>query len=312
VWWVALGWGEPVVPWWGRPDYRGRAHWDGWGGPRVAFDMANYRYHNADLPRAVLTAPDGTFGRERFHAIADSHLRRDDFAPVRGDLPIKPSRFSLYGGAPRGYQPPRDVMSRPVVSTRPPRERSLPWKATGPAIQPQAGSELRIIRSPSRRDEDANTLPRPPFGPQGGQERAPLPLPPRFGEVRIPNKPSSSPLTTRSQDTVREQNTLHQPNTVRDRGPQRSPGQSPSRQNGRFATPPAQPAQATSPPSSFTGFQAPARRETKPRRVEPQTAPPQNAVRQGQPLQTLPGQPANQMYQGQGQRQYRWDQRDGR
>ena len=33
--WVALGWGEPCVPWWGRPGFVGRPWWGGWGGPRV-------------------------------------------------------------------------------------------------------------------------------------------------------------------------------------------------------------------------------------------------------------------------------------
>ncbi len=33
--WVALGWGEPVLPWWGPPAFIGRPHWGGWAGPRV-------------------------------------------------------------------------------------------------------------------------------------------------------------------------------------------------------------------------------------------------------------------------------------
>ena len=33
--WCALGFGEPVVPWWGRPGFVGRPYWGGWGGPRV-------------------------------------------------------------------------------------------------------------------------------------------------------------------------------------------------------------------------------------------------------------------------------------
>jgi hypothetical protein len=32
--WVALGWGEPLHPWWGPSHFRGHAHWAGWGGPR--------------------------------------------------------------------------------------------------------------------------------------------------------------------------------------------------------------------------------------------------------------------------------------
>src|SRR6266545_2108634 len=35
VGWVALGWGEPVVPWWGRPGFIREPSWRGWGGPRV-------------------------------------------------------------------------------------------------------------------------------------------------------------------------------------------------------------------------------------------------------------------------------------
>ncbi|HUK62443.1 MAG TPA: DUF6600 domain-containing protein, partial [Dongiaceae bacterium] len=33
--WVALGWGEPCVPWWGASGWRGHPHWVGWGGPHV-------------------------------------------------------------------------------------------------------------------------------------------------------------------------------------------------------------------------------------------------------------------------------------
>src|SRR5262249_62152977 len=33
--WVALGFGEPVVPWWGGPGRIGHAFWGGWGGRHV-------------------------------------------------------------------------------------------------------------------------------------------------------------------------------------------------------------------------------------------------------------------------------------
>jgi len=35
LWWVALSWGEPVVPWWSHHRHRGHPRWDGWGGPRL-------------------------------------------------------------------------------------------------------------------------------------------------------------------------------------------------------------------------------------------------------------------------------------
>jgi hypothetical protein len=37
--WVALGWGEPLVPWWGPPRVRGYPRWAGWGGPRIVNDV---------------------------------------------------------------------------------------------------------------------------------------------------------------------------------------------------------------------------------------------------------------------------------
>jgi hypothetical protein len=32
--WVALGWGEPLYPWWGPTYFRSKPHWAGWGGHR--------------------------------------------------------------------------------------------------------------------------------------------------------------------------------------------------------------------------------------------------------------------------------------
>ena len=42
--WVALGWGEPVVPWWGRAGFVGRPWWGGWGGPRVVNNVVHRRF----------------------------------------------------------------------------------------------------------------------------------------------------------------------------------------------------------------------------------------------------------------------------
>ncbi len=61
--WVALSWGEPVTPWWGRPNFIGRPWWGGWGGPRVVnnqvvrnnsrVDMNHIRYNNTRVHNAV-------------------------------------------------------------------------------------------------------------------------------------------------------------------------------------------------------------------------------------------------------------------
>ena len=196
VWWVALSWGEPVLPWWGAPYRRGHPYWGGWGGPRIVNNVVinqttviktdDIRFRNASLPRAVLSAPADTFGRERVHASVESRFRDTDFAPLRGELPVKPSRASLLGGAPKGVQPPREIVARPVVSMRLPRERERaePWKDEAPRLRTQAVPESRFVIPPAHRAEEKRELPRPPFGAEAGPERAPPPPPPRYDEMR--------------------------------------------------------------------------------------------------------------------------------
>src|SRR6058998_1032862 len=72
--WVALSWGEPLVPWWGRPHFIGRPSWVGWGGPHVVNDVVVNRttvvnvtninvYRNAEVRNAVVVVNENRFGR---------------------------------------------------------------------------------------------------------------------------------------------------------------------------------------------------------------------------------------------------------
>src|SRR5262245_40991000 len=98
--WVALGWGEPCVPWWGGPRFAGRPWWGGWGGPRVVNKVVVHKttlvnattihvYRNAEDGHAIVTVPAERFARG---PVAPARLRRVDVAglrPVQGALPIK-------------------------------------------------------------------------------------------------------------------------------------------------------------------------------------------------------------------------------
>ena len=42
--WAPLAWGEPVIPWWGRPGFVGRPYWGGWGGPRVVNNVVVHQH----------------------------------------------------------------------------------------------------------------------------------------------------------------------------------------------------------------------------------------------------------------------------
>lgn len=225
LWWVALSWGEPVLPWWGRQEYRGVPRWAGWGGPRivngnvlgsnVTVNAAKIRFHNAGVPRAVMTLPADKFGRERVHGSRETRYQATDFSAVRGELPVKPGRESLFGGARKGAQPPKDIVARPVVSTRAPRE-TMP-SPRGEATRPPAVPESRYVVPPKVRGQDTRAPQRPPYGAEAGQERTPPPPPPRYGEVK---RPAAVPIPPPGRDL----------NGARESGPGREPaaGRAPS------------------------------------------------------------------------------------
>ncbi len=295
LWWVALSWGEPVLPWWGHHKHRRHPRWAGWGGPRVVnnvvikqttiINVGDIRYHNARQPRAILTAPADKFGRAPIRATAETRYRHEEFVPAR-EIPVKPSRESLFGGAPKAAaKPPRDAESRAVVTTRPARERVLPWQDEKSRARPRAEPEPKYVKPPTRREEDGAATQRPPFGAVAGPERTPPPQPPRLREVASPVK---VPPATRVPSPVRQQETPRtatpeQRTTTRKQAPVAAPSGGPS------ASAPPQPAKPASP-----GVQR------LPVRPAPDRAEP------------LPGKPANQTYRGEAQKTRNWEERSGR
>ena len=312
LWWVALSWGEPVLPWWGPSHYRGHPWWGGWGGPRIVnhvvinqttvINVGTIHFHNATLPHAILTVPADTFGRERIRATLENRYRYTDFAPVRGELPVKPTRASLFGGASKGVAPPREILARPVVSTRQPRERLLPWQGTAPRAATQAGPESRYVIPPARRPQETKPLPRPPFGADTGPERPPQPLPPRYEDMKKSVTPPS-PATPRSQTTTREQETERREVQPAARPAAVAPASrpaAPSVQVPRARTEPVPQSPVTPRGQTTIREQGTERREVKPAPRPGGGEPPSPRVetRQDRKERALPGQPANQTYRG--------------
>jgi hypothetical protein len=305
VWWVALGWGEPVLPWWGHHKHRGHPRWAGWGGPRVVnnvtinkttiINVGDIHYHNARHPRAIMTAPADKFGRAPIRATAETRYRHEDFVPVRGEMPVKPTRESLHGGAPRASaKPPAKAMERPVVATRTPRERALPWQEAKPSVQSQRTRESRYVKPPVSRDEDRPQPQRPPFGAEAGPERTPLPQPPRLKEVAsTPAAPSVRMPAPRTPSPAPQP-----PVERKEPAVTATPAPTPIPKPAAAPTPPARPAKAPAQPSAQ---RAPA--PAAPARAEPG---------QESRVQPLPGKPANQTYRGQEQGVRSWEQRGGR
>jgi len=132
--WLALGWGEPIVPWWGPRGVRGVPHWAGWGGPRIVNnvvvnrrtvihvnDIRHYRHRHA---RNAFVAVDRKhFGRR---GVADRRIREarvEKYAHVRGDLKLRPARERRLASNRAAQRPPRERHERSSVAKRRPQER---------------------------------------------------------------------------------------------------------------------------------------------------------------------------------------------
>jgi hypothetical protein len=209
--WVALGWGEPLVPWWGSVGFRAAPRWAGWGGPRVVNKVVVKRntvinvreinvYQNAHERNAMVAVDRSHFGRR---SIAEARATRADaekFKPLRGDFPVKPDRASLVAADGPAKRPPHETLLRSVVATRAPRAAPVLKPESRRAAQqaehedrkagvPRAESALppatpptRVVQPP-REGQPTVVSKRPPFGQQGEAERLPPPAPPRFRDV---------------------------------------------------------------------------------------------------------------------------------
>ena len=158
--WAPLGWGEPIIPWWGRPGYVGRASWDGWGGPRVvnnvvvnnttiinAQNITVYRnVTGSSGVNAVVGVPADRFGRADVRPSRFSQADVQQLTPVRGQLAVKPVAASLAPSSGTAIRPPETIHGRSVVATRPPRDVTPALRAEGLAatavVTPTAAPRL--------------------------------------------------------------------------------------------------------------------------------------------------------------------------
>jgi len=161
--WAPLGWGEPVIPWWGRPGFVGVAWWGGWGGPRVVNNVAVNRtttvnvtninvYSNVHVHNAVVGVSEDRFGRGSVQTTRVDAARVRELTPVRGALDVKPVAASVMSADRATLRPPEAVRDRNVVATRTPRDFSPALRAQGLSAEREAtpSAAARIVPAPKR------------------------------------------------------------------------------------------------------------------------------------------------------------------
>ena len=200
--WVALGWGEPCIPWWGYRGFIGKPWWGHWGGPRLVnhkhvqsrtvININTINYTNSHVKGAVIATSGENFGRRHMRDAAQRmQLQSKDLKPISGALPVKPQAENLVADAPRATRPPEQINSRPVVVNKRPQEARLPWQ---PQASGTADSDLRFVPAskPGSIKSGATELRRPEPGRQLGPERARPSLPSRYEDWQQQTSPPPS------------------------------------------------------------------------------------------------------------------------
>jgi hypothetical protein len=183
LYWAPLGWGEPVIRWWGPPAVVGVAWWGGWGGPRVVNNVVVSRtttvnvtnitvYRNVNVTNAVVGVPADRFGHGGVRPVRVAEADVRGLTPVRGAPDVRPVAASVTpGSGPAAVRPPEGVRGRAVVATRAPHDSAPTLRAQGlPASAPVAPqSQQRIVPAPARTAAQST----PPATPGGGGPRGP-------------------------------------------------------------------------------------------------------------------------------------------
>ena len=198
--WVALGWGEPLVPLWGSARFVDRPSWAGWGGPRVVNNVVVNRttvvnvqnitvYNNTTVRNAVVAVREDAFGRRAVHEarVADVDVRR--LEPVHGRLRVTPDASSFVAASGPAVTPPPQTLQRRVVATRRPAAAvarpDAPRERMAPAVSVPAP---QIVPAPKPATATTPTPPRAPFGASQVERQRPSP-PPRFETPRADTRP---------------------------------------------------------------------------------------------------------------------------
>jgi len=157
--WVALGFGEPVIPWWGPVGFAGQCWWGGWGGPRYVNNTiiqhntyVNVRnvtvFQNTRVNNAVIAEHRDHFGQGHVEHVRLTAADAQRLRPIHGQLGVKPTPASLVAKEGHALRPPQAVHARPVVATRPPQDHSQHLRAAGLNPASSATPPPRLVHAP--------------------------------------------------------------------------------------------------------------------------------------------------------------------
>ncbi len=285
VGWVALGWGEPVVPWWGRAGFIHEPSWRGWGGPRVVnnvvinnttvVNVQNINiYRNAGVQNAVVAVNENRFGHGPITSVRETRVDTKNLQLTHRVPQVAATPASFVPTASRGIRPPEESLKRSVVATRPPHSFSESAaggeRKTGPAGVPTPAP--RLVSAPQQR-EAVQVPARPPVG-QSGVER-------RSADRDQPPSPPGAPRTRQASPQPRREPQVAAPAPAAPQSPV-----------GRVTPPPPATRRTETPPVAAPAPAAPQSPVGRSPAAPPPARRPEAAA---PPARPLPGEPANRL-----------------
>ena len=301
--WAPLGWGEPVIPWWGRPGVVGVASWNGWGGPRVVNNVVVNRttnihvtnitvYKNVHVHNAVVAVPGDRFGHGHVKPTRIDHARVRELKPVRGALDVKPVATSVMPAGGSAVKPPAVIHERKVVATRAPRDFTPTLKAQGLGTSREVTSPAapQLVPAPRRERGRVTAATEPANAPDSAEKAR---------RRQAPDAHPAAPPATRAVPEVA-------PGASR---AGRGAEDKPQGAGDRARTPDEKTSHAAAPPGSRTAKDAErARRQAQ----QPPAPPAAGAVPEVAPGASRPGRGAEDKPQGAGDRARTHDEKTSR
>jgi hypothetical protein len=265
--WVALGWGEPVVPWWGRAGFSGRPAWLGWGGPRVVNNVVVTRttivqandirvYRNATVHRAVVAVAPERFGRARVEDARVTAIDARRLKPVRGPLSVAPDHADRTDPPAPAPRTPDVERARPADGGRPMPPARMPSTPRND-VTPRAQQTTSDVAPTAPRDSARQTAPRTQVRPRVEPSDAESPR--RSIE---PSRPEMPPRVDRSRTERRDT-----PDGVVPRRPEREDRRGPAASALRDSAPAAAPRTDSRPRLEPSDTESP-RRSVEPSRPD--------------------------------------------
>ena len=323
VGWVALGWGEPCVPWWGPTSFRYRPWWGGWGGPRVVNNVVINKttivnvqeinvYHNTKVPNGVVAVSEDQFGRGPIKPTRVTQVDEKSIRPIHTAPQVTTTPASFVPRESRGVRPPEKVLEQSVVATRPshPRAESASGVERKAGTKPVPTPAPRIVSAPQQR-ETTPALQRPPSGQSKLErhttDRAQPPAPPRVEGTQRPERASGgTPSVTRQASPSQQgQPQVATPSPAKPQPSSRQP------QADRAQPPASAKVEGPQPSDRATGGtpsvtrQTPPQQQRQPQVVSPAPVKPQPSGRPTEaaqpPTRVLPGEPANRLSPNRGE-----------